>query len=378
MQHGHRNLFTAIDKKEHNVKKRRIADRYTNTAVLQSNVQEQLRERAEAFVNACTRGTSADIYFYLHCYALDCVSAMAFHPYGTKSIDGGAESEMVRRLSYHNSRPALVLRHYFPFLKYLYGVVFRRNMKHSNMLFEYAWSSMNEASHSDFTLASRLLEHPEMGMPNMVAECLDHIGAGIDTTGDTLCFLMWELSQTRNDQKQKRLSEELQTYHPENGDKLESLPYLGAVIEESLRLWAPGTQSLPRYVPNDGRIIDGYHIPGGAIVSAQSFTLHRLDETVFPNSWGFCPERWLEENGNTERQRLMFAFGAGARTCIGKFLAISEMRQLLYAVYSKYRTSPAEDMHASMEMDDQLLTTRPKDMICKLKFTSLELESTES
>lgn len=155
-------------------------------------------------------------------------------------------------------------------------------------------------------------------MADMVAECLDHIGAGIDTTGDALCFLMWELSQPHNAERMHRLSEELRTCDPLCGDKLDSLPYLNAVVEETLRLWAPGTLPLPRYVPQGGRVIDGYYIPGHTIVSVQSFTMHRFDQTAFPEPDKFIPERWLEEKGSGERQRLMFAFGAGARTCIGK------------------------------------------------------------
>ena len=177
---------------------------------------------------------------------------------------------------------------------------------------------MRAAPHSEFTLATRLLQHSEMGMADMVAECLDHIGAGIDTTGDALCFLMWELSQPHNAKRIQRLMEELKTCDPEQGGRLDLLPYLNAVIEETMRLWAPGTLPLPRYVPQGGRVIDGYYIPAHTIVSAQSYTVHRLDRTVLPEPEKFLPERWLDDKGSVERQRLMFAFGSGARSCIGK------------------------------------------------------------
>ncbi|KIV77798.1 hypothetical protein PV11_09578 [Exophiala sideris] len=366
-QDDHRNLFTALDKKEHNEKKKRLADRYTNTAILHPSIQEAWRERADAFARVCDDSKSTDIYLYLHCYALDCVSAMIFHPYGTKSIEGGSDHEMVRNLSYHDSRSALVLRHYYPWLERLYKFLTPKRSSKGGQ------SSMRAAPHSEFTLATRLLQHPEMGMANMVSECLDHIGAGIDTTGDALCFLMWELSQPHNAKRMQKLIDELQTYDLEQGDRLDLLPYLNAVIDETMRLWAPGTLPLPRYVPDGGRpaVIDGYYIPAHTIVSAQSFTVHRLDQMVFPESDNFVPERWLQDEGSIERQRLMFAFGSGARTCIGKFLAMSEMRILLHSVYSRYRTRPAADMHASMEMSDQLLTSRPKDMLCKVTFEPL-------
>lgn len=49
-------------------------------------------------------------------------------------------------------------------------------------------------------------------------------------------------------------------------------------------------------------------------------------------------------------------------------LAQAEIRALLHAVYSKYRTTPAKDMVADMSMYDQVLTSRPKDMCCLLSF----------
>ncbi|KAI2675238.1 hypothetical protein LCP963914a_8641 [Penicillium roqueforti] len=373
-QHGpHRNLFTALDKKEHNEKKKRLADRYSNSAVLQPGIQALLRDRADAFARVCAVKKTLDVYLYLHCYALDCVSAIVFDPYGTRSIEEGNDNDMVRHLSYHNSRPGLVIRHYLPWLHRFYSRFDTRTQKGGEMIDEYAWASIRKEPHSVFTLSTRLLQYPEIGTGNMVAECLDHIGAGIDTTGDALCFLMWEISQPHNSKKMQRLCEELRMYSLENGDTLIDLPYLNAIVQETMRLWAPGTQSLPRYVPDGGRCIDGHFVPGHTIVSAQSFTVHRMDQTIFPDSEAFNPERWLEIEGKVERQRLMFAFGSGARTCLGKFLAMSEMRLLLHAVYSRFRTRPADDMNASMEMSDQLMTSRPKDMLCKLTFEPIEL-----
>lgn len=47
---------------------------------------------------------------------------------------------------------------------------------------------------------------------------------------------------------------------------------------------------------------------------------------------------------------------------------MAEMRACLNAVYSKYRTRPAADMTSSMDMEDQVLTSRPRDMCCKIEF----------
>jgi cytochrome P450 len=144
---------------------------------------------------------------------------------------------------------------------------------------------------------------------------MDHMAAGIDTTGDGLCFLMHELSLPRSRHVQQRLREEFER----NPDaKLDELPYLDAVIKEGLRLFPPIPMSLPRYVPEGGRSISGYDIPGGSIVSCQAFSMHRLDESLFPNPQQYDPERWMEEKGLAERNRMFFSFASGGRGCIGR------------------------------------------------------------
>lgn len=166
-----------------------------------------------------------------------------------------------------------------------------------------------------FTLLKRMLEKSGLDQLDMAAECLDHMAAGIDTTGDGLCFLMWEISQPRSFSVQEKLHRELR----ENPDKsLDKLPYLEAVIWEGLRCFPAIPMSLPRYVPAGGRVLDGYRLPGGTIVSAQAYSIHRLNEDVFPAPEKFEPERWLDPEGDAERKRLQFAFAAGGRGCIGK------------------------------------------------------------
>ncbi|RMJ15214.1 hypothetical protein CDV36_005112 [Fusarium kuroshium] len=234
------------------------------------------------------------------------------------------------------------------------------------MIRDFVLECMAKDGLSDFTLATRLLSLDDVDMNLAEAECLDHIGAEIETTGDTVCWLMWELSQPKNWDKVTLLHNELVDADSNKG--LETLPYLGAVVQEALRLWAPGTLPLPRYVLKGGRHIDGYFLLSDTIVGCTAYSMHRIDTTIFPDADEFIPERWLDSAGNTDRQRLFFAFGLGARTCIGKHLAIAEMRACLNAVYSQYRTRPAHDMRSSMGPEDVVLTSRPIGMCCKLEF----------
>ena len=49
-----------------------------------------------------------------------------------------------------------------------------------------------------------------------------------------------------------------------------------------------------------------------------------------------------------------------------------EMKLILRDVYSTYRTHVAPDMTASMEPDDQVIASRPKDKKCLITFEKLE------
>lgn len=168
---------------------------------------------------------------------------------------------------------------------------------------------------AEFTLLKRMREKSELDPMDYAAECLDHMAAGIDTTGDALCFLMWELSQARSLHIQKKLRDELRQGAEAPLDKL---PFLEAVVSEGLRCFPAIPMSLPRYVPAGGKEIDGYVIPGGTVVSCQAYSVHKLNEDVFPEAESFDPERWLKSEGDSERRRLQFAFASGGRGCVGK------------------------------------------------------------
>ena len=99
---------------------------------------------------------------------------------------------------------------------------------------------------------------------------------------------------------------------------LDDLTYLDAVLKEGLRCFPPIPMSQPRYVPSGGRTIDGYVVPAGTIVSAQAYSVHRLNENAYPDGDAFRPERWLDAQHGVEMKRLFFSFGAGARGCTGR------------------------------------------------------------
>ncbi|EFY85624.1 GTP-binding protein Sey1, putative [Metarhizium acridum CQMa 102] len=307
----------------------------------------------------------------LHAYACDCITHHLFHPNGSDCIGKKADEDMMHQVAADDSLQNRLISHYSPTLHRLLAGILSLFVKPRSVPLadNYVLETSKRTDMASFTLMSRLEEKSsdlDLDHIDMAAECLDHMVAGIDTTGDTLCFLMWELSQPRSLHLQRRLSDEVRK-NPDAG--IDQLPFLDAVLCEGLRYYPAIPMSLPRLVPRGGRTIDGFHVPEKTIVSCQAYSVHRMNTDVFPDPDAFHPDRWMAAEGDADRRRLLFAFSNGGRGCVGKHLAIAEMKTLLRDVYSRYSTTPDASMTAeSMAMSDQLISTRPLGKKCLLKF----------
>lgn len=181
--------------------------------------------------------------------------------------------------------------------------------------------------------------NPEQERLNIASELLDHLAAGFDTSGITLVYIIHQLSL--HPEIQDSLRRELRTLSPPismttaretspilaSPKIVEALPFLDAIIQESLRLHAaiPGPE--PRVTPTAGCTLgpEGEYpgIPGGVRISAQAWSLHRNGE-VYEKPLEWRPSRWLEasEERLKEMKRWFWAFGSGGRMCVGSNLAL--------------------------------------------------------
>ncbi|CAK7239650.1 MAG: hypothetical protein STHCBS139747_001084 [Sporothrix thermara] len=389
-QYGTPTMFSTLDKQTHSQRRRLLADRYANSHVLKADALDGIRARAQNFAAAAARAPdqTLDVYIALHSYAFDGVTHHLFHPFGSNALQDEADEAVMREVSFDNSLARRLLEYYFPSglparLADMLGLLppARSIPRAKQIVLDAVDTTLQNASlqkekadgpcAADFTLLSRL-QDPALGLTRMqmAAECLDHMAAGIETTGDVLCWLMWQLSLPGCRGIQDRLHAELRDHS--DPTKYDSLPYLNAVLKEGLRLFPSIPMSLPRHVPAGGRFIDGTWLPEGTIVSCQPYTMHRYEEAVFPQPDTFNPDRWLGSDPqlDAEMNRRFFAFSNGGRGCLGKHLAMAEMKLLLRDVYMQFETVLAGtgDKPADMSMADQIISSRPKDQTCKLRF----------
>ena len=109
--------------------------------------------------------------------------------------------------------------------------------------------------------------------------------------------------------------------------EMEKLPFLRGVVQEALRLSYGSSARLPRVSPVDVLSVRDearsrtWDIPPGIPIGMSSFQTHH-DETVFPNSDNFEPERW---SGGSDLDRYMVSFTKGSRGCLGINLAYALM-----------------------------------------------------
>jgi cytochrome P450 len=155
------------------------------------------------------------------------------------------------------------------------------------------------------------------------------VGAGTETTSWALSVMTYHL--LTKPELLAKLTAELQTVVKDpqqlpDWTVLETLPYLGAVIQEGLRL-SYGVSSRTARIPTEENLLYRgewnkksveYVIPKGFAIGMSTVVTHH-DERAFPDSYTFAPERWLDENNNRRKEveRSMLAFSKGSRSCLG-------------------------------------------------------------
>lgn len=192
----------------------------------------------------------------------------------------------------------------------------------------------DEDKTSHVTIFHEILNEPsfpsdEKTVMRMKAEATSFVGAGTLTVAHMLsltCFFV-----LKEPAVYKRLMAELREAMPDpdssiGQQKLESLPYLNAVVKEGLRLSYGSMHRLSRSHPKETLHFREWTIPAGTPVGCSAYLIHTNPE-LFPDPLTFRPERWLELEP-CEHQRLrsyLNNFGRGTRQCVGMRLAYAEI-----------------------------------------------------
>ncbi|KAK3343539.1 benzoate 4-monooxygenase cytochrome P450 [Lasiosphaeria hispida] len=187
----------------------------------------------------------------------------------------------------------------------------------------------------------------------IAAHASDFVLAGSETTATALSAITYYLLRTPEAMRelQKEIRASFKTYSDIGSKSTLDLPYLGAVIQEGLRIYPPLPIALPRVVPEGGDTVDGHPLPAGVIVSSNPLAAS-LDPANFEDPEAFKPERWLGENQRDIRDASQ-PFSLGPRGCLGRNLGYMEMRTTLAKLFWKYDMELVNtelDWHRDSEM----------------------------
>lgn len=158
----------------------------------------------------------------------------------------------------------------------------------------------------------------------LASEMFDHSAAAMETSGDTLTYVFYEL--TLRMALQSTLREDLLQLDPPlvfpfprqeielpEFKAVDNIPLLGAILQGTLRRWpaVPGGQ--PRVTPPAFCSLAGYdRIPPNVKVHSSANVLHRNPGT-FPDPERWDPNRWLDasEKQANEMSRWFWAWSSG-------------------------------------------------------------------
>lgn len=163
------------------------------------------------------------------------------------------------------------------------------------------------------------------------SNCLLFIAAGSETTATLLSGATYLL--LKNPSTHAILKDEIrsafQSYDSITIDSISSLPYLLAVLSESLRYFPPVATGFPRQTPPAGATISGHYIPAKTSVYVSSYPAGHSTRN-FRDPEVFAPERWMGDPKYADDKRnALQPFSFGPRNCLGKNLAHAEMRLIL-------------------------------------------------
>lgn len=172
-------------------------------------------------------------------------------------------------------------------------------------------------------------------LPKLYADCNILVIAGSETSATLLSAAAFNLM--RNPRALHRLQAEVRAAyaheHEMTFETISKLPYLGAVLNESLRIHPPLPAAIHRQVVHGGAVIDGRFVPTGTTVHVPQWPAFR-SALNFTDPHSFIPERWLADGEAAGRfvgdsWDVFQPFSMGARNCIGRSLAYMETRLIL-------------------------------------------------
>lgn len=232
---------------------------------------------------------------------------------------------------------------------------------------EFLDQAESDEEHSwEGSIFARLTRDGTMGRQERLVNLVTLLQAGVDTTSNTLEFILYQLA--KNPEEQAKVRAELQAVLPEDPtegfrrEHLADLPYFKAFLREVQRVTPTATATIRR-IPFEVQVGNEYTIPPNTLIFFQGDPYNWDPNLVGGDPSVFSPERWIAANevvaegGLSSKQTaadprqpiltesgvvapapilshplMATAFMVGPRMCVGARLAQNEIHSFVSAV----------------------------------------------
>ncbi|KIN94393.1 hypothetical protein M404DRAFT_1008378 [Pisolithus tinctorius Marx 270] len=208
----------------------------------------------------------------------------------------------------------------------------------------------------------------QLSVEEILAQMKLLIIAGYETTSVSLTWALLELA--RNSDIQTKLRTELLALgsDPTYDQLTNNLPYLDAVVHETLRLHPPLGEFLRQATEDDviplsepvrtksGRAVNSISVTHGTQIGISAACINRSVAIWGADAKVFRPERWLEEGGipkkaqEVQGYRHLLTFVDGPRTCLGKGFALAEFKTVIFTLIKNFAFEMRDGPDTQIEM----------------------------
>ncbi|KAF4596220.1 hypothetical protein EYR40_008095 [Pleurotus pulmonarius] len=193
----------------------------------------------------------------------------------------------------------------------------------------------------------------------MMDQVLTFLGAGHETTASGLAWTLWLLAN--NKEHQDELRKELKPIFENNPRPeyrtLKDLTWLDGVVMESLRLLPPVPMTFRQAGKTD--YIEGVLVPKGTMLYIPIRVVNTWKEIWGEDAEEFRPLRWQNLPQAYTPTLSFLSFIAGPHACIGKTMAVMEMKAVLAALIANFEFEPAYE--GQVAQPTAAVTMKPAD-----------------
>jgi cytochrome P450 len=155
-------------------------------------------------------------------------------------------------------------------------------------------------------------------------------------------------------------------------DRADELPYLDAVVKESMRILPPVPLQLR--VAEKDTTIAGHALPRGTRIILNAFLTNRSPD-LYPDGDCFAPERWTTITPSSFEYPV---FSGGPRICPGYWFGMGAVKIALASILTRYRIGLERDAHVDYTIQPTMRPIGGVRMILDRSGGSVALSSVSS